>query len=100
MEISVRRGDSYQLASAFDHVANSGAQRGEFKTAVRIAGCADRLYDELRGSREPTELDSHERTMSLLRAALTGDELATLTAEGRSLDEAAAVAMARDLQAD
>ena len=98
MEISVRRGDSYQLASAFDHVANSGAQRGEFKTAARIAGCADRLYDELRGSREPTELDSHRRTMALLREALANDELATLTAEGRTLDEAAAVAMARDLQ--
>ncbi len=70
------------------------AERGRFEDAARLFGHGRRIYANNELPMEPAEHKVTERTQALLRSALSGENLARLTAEGAAMDERAAFALA------
>jgi len=69
------------------------AERGRFENAARLLGHGQRIYSDNALPLEPSEFKVIERAQGLLHAALSGDEVERLAAEGARLDEPAALAL-------
>ena len=85
----------FHLAAVLEHFSLLIAQRGDVRTAGRLLGRTDAMYDELGEGRQPTECWSRDKLCGILREHLTEAEIRELTSEGAmwSDDYAAEVAL-------
>ncbi|HEV2713260.1 MAG TPA: hypothetical protein VGU26_09195, partial [Gaiellaceae bacterium] len=73
------------LAAAFDAVARLIAQ-DDPKAAARLLGASQRVVEELRVRRTPTESAIRDRTLETLRSALGAPSMREAYEEGSSLE--------------
>lgn len=71
------------------------ALRGDLDNAARLHGWSDTMGERLQMARGPLSARSHAQMAERLRAALGEERLQALEAEGRSLDDAAVLALLR-----
>jgi predicted ATPase/class 3 adenylate cyclase len=88
--------DEAYVGIAIEHLALVAAVRGDFSRAARLEGYADAAFLRQGFEREFTETTTYNRLTALLRAGLSRDELARLTAEGAALTPETAIALALD----
>ena len=77
-----------------DHLALRAALAGNFESAARLAGYADRAFAAKSSEREPNEARARAKVDALLREHVDAAELARLLAAGAAMSEGAACAMA------
>jgi predicted ATPase/class 3 adenylate cyclase len=94
LALAVRREAPFSAAHAIEDLAQVKARRGDLDRAARLVGYADMMYARQAVRRWFTEQFGHDRTMSILRAGLSEERLASLMAEGAAFDETTAVAEA------
>ena len=83
---SMAREEELYVAAVLGHFARIAAESGNADRAALIAGFVDAAYDRIGNAREPTEQQSYDRLMELLRGALPEDRLKALMDEGAMLD--------------
>jgi tetratricopeptide (TPR) repeat protein len=79
------------LAIGIEHIALAYALLGEFESAARLEGFANRRMEPVGFVREHTEIGTHDRLMALLRGHFSEADLTKLLAEGAALAEDRAV---------
>jgi predicted ATPase/class 3 adenylate cyclase len=82
------------IAIAIQHLAQIAVRRGNLEGGARLMGFVDAAYAREKHARQPTEQSEYDRIAALLRNAYAPSRLAALTAEGASLEEPAAIALA------
>ncbi len=94
LALAVRRETHFIVAHAIEVLAQVKARRGDLDCAARLVGYSSLMYKRQAVPRLFTEQFGYNRTMSILRAGLSEERLASLMAEGAALDETTAVAKA------
>jgi diguanylate cyclase (GGDEF)-like protein len=97
LELALRAGDALWVAIAIGHLANLAAENGDMPRAARLLGYVDAIYRKIGNTREPTEQRGADRTLALLRSALSEDRIAELKGESATLEQDAAVAEATEI---
>jgi len=92
LELSLRLDNPMTGAWALGHLAEIAAENGDVSRAARLLGYADEVYRKTGSAREPTERRGYDRTLELIRAALSDDRIGALLVEGAALDLGAATA--------
>lgn len=91
LRMSCERGDAYGDAIAIEHLAHAAAMEARFERSARLMGYADSVYVRDGHARESTEARGYERTMLLLRRALSEERIGELMSRGALLSQADAV---------
>jgi predicted ATPase len=96
LAITAERGDSWALCYLLEDLGALAALRGFAALALRLAGAAAALRDQIKAPLSPPEQAGLNRKLEPARAAL-GSTADDAWAAGRALDQAAAVALARGM---
>jgi hypothetical protein len=82
-----RGGLETEIAVALQHLALLSSLANNDRRAVKLLGYVDAQFDAHRSKREPTEQWGCDKLVSALRAKLSADDLAELSAEGAAWSE-------------
>ncbi len=86
-----------QIAEVVETIAFAAGARGQADQAARLLGAAESLAQSIGQLRAPSLRAAFERNVSALQARMDAAAFNRLRAEGRRLDEAAALALAEGL---
>jgi predicted ATPase/DNA-binding CsgD family transcriptional regulator len=95
LELRHASGERFMLARTFDQHASLAALCADPERALKLAGAADRIYEDLGGQRTPSEKQKLERWLVPLRDRFGSESAEVARTEGRALDLDDAVAFAR-----
>jgi predicted ATPase/DNA-binding XRE family transcriptional regulator len=96
LDLALRVDIAHWVRIAIGHIAHIFAETGDAERAALLLWYVDEDYHRAGEEREITEQRGHERTLQLVRASISDDELAALRVRGAGMDRLVILSLAKD----